>query len=204
VSDRDDLQGDGLRDDDPQGVHNSPDSVNAGSSPDVEEDSASSALAPGALAPGKSGIELAREALAQAKADARKRGSVPGQGKRKGPRPVPVRDPGRGGDPKAFSSAIRELMASRGWEQRAAVGGVFGNWPGIVGPELAEHTRPEKFEDGELTVVADSTTWATQLRLLASTLVRRLNEELGHGTVRKVKVVGPSSGPRRPGAWRVR
>jgi predicted nucleic acid-binding Zn ribbon protein len=154
--------------------------------------------------PAKSGIELAREALAQAKADARKRGSVPGQGKRKGVHHTGVRDPGRGGDPKAFGSAIRELMAARGWEQRAAVGGVFGNWAGIVGPELAEHTRPEKFEDGELTVVADSTTWATQLRLLASTLVRRLNEELGHGTVRRVKVVGPSSGPRRPGAWRVR
>ncbi|GLZ12548.1 UPF0232 protein [Actinomadura sp. NBRC 104425] len=158
------------------------------------------------MPPAKSGIELARQALAQAKADARKRGSVPGQGggRRKPQRPVRLREPGRGGDPKAFGAAIRELLAYRGWEQRAAVGGVFGNWPGIVGPELAEHTRPERFEDGELTVVADSTTWATQLRLLSATLVRRLNEELGHGTVRRVKVVGPSSGPRRPGAWRVR
>ncbi|MFD0855594.1 DUF721 domain-containing protein, partial [Actinomadura adrarensis] len=41
----------------------------------------------------KSGIELAREALAQAKADARKRGSVPGQsGKRKNTRQVVVRE----------------------------------------------------------------------------------------------------------------
>ena len=30
---------------------------------------------------------------------------------------------------------------------------------------------------------ADSTAWATQLRLLAPTLVRRLAEELGAGTV---------------------
>jgi predicted nucleic acid-binding Zn ribbon protein len=188
------------RGDDPQDVDNSADSVNYASEP-VGSGREGDESGP----PAKSGVELAREALAQAKADARKRGSVPGQGgKRKGGRPVVVREPGRGGDPKLFSSAIRELLASRGWEQRAAVGGVFGNWPGMVGPELAEHTRPDRFEDGVLTVVADSTTWATQLRLLASTLVRRLNEELGHGTVRKVKVVGPSSGPRRPGAWRVR
>ncbi len=86
----------------------------------------------------------------------------------------------------------------------AASSAIFGNWPGMGRPELAEHTRPDRFEDGELTVVADSTTWATQLRLLSSTLVRRLNEELGHGTVRRVKVVGPSSGPRRTGGWRVR
>ncbi|MBO2453518.1 DUF721 domain-containing protein [Actinomadura barringtoniae] len=147
---------------------------------------------------------MAREALAQARADAAKRGSVPGQGKRKGPRQPRVPQAGRGGDPKAFGLAIRELMANRGWEQRAAVGGVFGNWPGIVGPELAEHTKPERFENGELTVMADSTTWATQLRLLSSTLVKRLNEELGHNTVRRVKVVGPTSGPRRQGGWRVR
>ncbi|MFI6514543.1 DUF721 domain-containing protein [Spirillospora sp. NPDC050679] len=177
--------------DDPQDVH----------------DSADGAGAPGPPAPpAKTGIELAREALAQAKADALKRGTLPGQGgkKKRGTRPAPVRDPGRGGDPKAFGAAIRDLLATRGWEQRAAVGGVFGNWPGIVGPELAEHTRPERFENGVLTVVADSTTWATQLRLLAATLVRRLNEELGQGTVRQVKVQGPSAGPRRTGAWRVR
>jgi predicted nucleic acid-binding Zn ribbon protein len=180
-------------------VYNSTDSVNY--PPDAAGTASSGAADDQSVPSAKTGIELAREALAQAKSDARKRGSVPGQGKRKGVRPAAVRDPGRGGDPKMFGSAIRELLASRGWEQRAAVGGVFGNWPGIVGPELAEHTRPDRFEDGELTVIADSTTWATQLRLLASTLVRRLNEELGHGTVRKVKVVGPSSGPRR--RWRV-
>lgn len=158
--------------------------------------------AEGDVKAGKSGIELAREALAQAKADARKRGTLPGQGKKKRA-PRPVGQAGRGGDPQRFGSAIRALLADRGWEQRAAVGGVFGNWPGMVGPALAEHTRPDRFEDGELVVVADSPTWATQVRTLAPQLVRRLNEELGHGTVKRVKVVGPA-GPRRTGAWRVR
>ncbi|WP_067450759.1 DUF721 domain-containing protein [Actinomadura macra] len=192
--------------DDPQDVHNSPEPRDPGdqTGPPNPETPATSAEEPGTT-PAKSGIELAREALAQAKADALKRGTLPGQsGKRKQTKLVRVPQPGRGGDPKLFSTAIRELLAARGWEQRAAVGGVFGNWAGIVGPELAEHTRPEHFEEGVLTVAADSTTWATQLRLLSSTLVRRLNEELGHGTVSRVKVIGPSSGPRRKGAWRVR
>lgn len=148
----------------------------------------------------KSGIELAREALAQAKADARQRGARTTQRrKRREPRP----DGGRGGDPTAFGPAIRELLAARGWEERAAVGGVFGRWPQIVGPELAEHTTPQTFEDGVLVVAADSTSWATQLRLLAASLVKRLNEDLGHGTVRRVKVVGPTSGS-QTGRLRVR
>lgn len=151
----------------------------------------------------KSGIELAREALAQAKADAKRRGAQPGQTRKKRSRSGSRREPGRGGDPTAFGPAIRELLAARGWQERVAVGGVFGRWPQIVGPELAEHTEPQTFEDGILVVAADSNTWATQLRLLSATLVKRLNEELGHGTVQRVKVVGPASAPRGTGRLRV-
>jgi predicted nucleic acid-binding Zn ribbon protein len=80
---------------------------------------------------------------------------------------------------------------------------VFGRWDQIVGADLAAHTRPDQFGNGELVVVADSTAWATQVRLLAATLVRRLNEELGNGTVRRVVVRGPAP-PRQAGPLRVR
>jgi len=85
-----------------------------------------------------------------------------------------------------------------------AAGSVFGRWAQIVGPDLAAHTAPDGLADGELVVTADSTAWATQLRLLAGELVRRLNAELGDGTVRRVKVRGPAGPPKRAGEWRVR
>ena len=69
--------------------------------------------------------------------------------------------------------------------------GVFGRWDQIVGTEVAAHCAPESFADGRLTVRTDSTAWATQLRLLAPNVVRRLNEELGHGTVLRIDVAGP-------------
>jgi predicted nucleic acid-binding Zn ribbon protein len=94
------------------------------------------------------------------------------------------------------------LLADQGWQQQVAVGAAFGRWEQIVGPELAAHARPCGLAGGELVVVADSTAWATQLRLLAATLIRRLNAELGDGTVRRVKVRGPVGPARPPGAWR--
>ncbi len=145
------------------------------------------------------GVALAREKLAQAKADAAKRGQLPRREPRRkatGPR----RD---SGDPQLFGRAIADLLADRGWERSAAVGAVFGRWATIVGPDLAMHTRPESFDDGEVLIAADSTAWATQVRLLARTLVRRLNEELGDGTVTKVKVRGPQNAPRPSGGLRV-
>jgi hypothetical protein len=41
------------------------------------------------------------------------------------------------------------------------------------------------------------------VRLLAAALVRRLNAELGDGSVTRVKVRGPAT-QRRPGQWRTR
>ncbi|GAA2375679.1 DUF721 domain-containing protein [Nonomuraea africana] len=147
--------------------------------------------------PAARGAALAREKLAQAKADAARRGQLP---RREPRRKAQQRD---AGDPQLFGRAIMDLLATRGWERSAAVGGVFGRWPEIVGPDLAAHTKPEAFEDGEVIIAADSTAWATQVRLLARTLIRRLNEELGEGTVKKVKVRGPQNAPRPTGGLRV-
>ncbi len=82
------------------------------------------------------------------------------------------------------------------------MGSVFGRWADIVGADLAAHTQPDSFADGELAVIADSTAWATQVRLLAPMLVKRLNDEVGNGSVRRVKVRGPQP-PRRRGGLRV-
>lgn len=162
----------------------------------------------------------AAEALAAAKADARARGELPaglprppGPGKtddaERSGLPAPGQDdlPGRRGrprreDPQPLASAIGGLLDERGWQQRAAIGSVFGRWPDIVGRDLAAHTWPDSFADGELAVTADSTAWATQVRLLAPALVRRLAAELGDGSVRRVKVRGPVP-PRQRGGWRV-
>jgi predicted nucleic acid-binding Zn ribbon protein len=145
----------------------------------------------------------AREALAAVKADALARGNFPARPART-PAPESSGRRERQDDPQALTSAISGLISEQGWELAAATGALFGHWAQIVGPELANHTKPETLIDGELTVTADSTAWATQLRLLAGQLVHRLNVELGDGAVRRVKVRGPASAQRRRGEWRVR
>lgn len=154
-------------------------------------------------------IRLATEALARARADAWARGDRPQptagahQSSSADPertRPVPDTpfSPSwsarpRREDPELLNSALGDLLSARGWQARAAIGTVFGTWPQIVGPQVAAHTTPESFNNGELTVTADSDTWATQLRLLAPKVLQRLAEELGAGTVHHLRVRGPST-----------
>jgi predicted nucleic acid-binding Zn ribbon protein len=162
---------------------------------------------------------LAAEALARARADAWAAGERPGTAPRPqqqgaGPqRADPAQAAGalaswsartKRDDPQPLTAALGGLLSARGWREKAAVGSVFGHWPDIVGPQLALHTQPVSFESGELTVSADSTAWATQVRLMAPQLLKRLAEELGHGTIRHIHVNGPSGPARRPGRLRAR
>ncbi|MFJ3643810.1 DUF721 domain-containing protein [Streptomyces sp. NPDC090108] len=152
-----------------------------------------------------SGVDLARVALRAAKEQARARGDAARQKKqvrRGGGLRSGARADGR--DPMALGAAINRLINERGWETPAAVGGVMGRWPQIVGEDLAKHCVPQGYDEDErvLSVSCDSTAWATQLRLLAPTLVARLNQDLGHGTVRLIKVNGPGGPARRYGPLR--
>ena len=94
-------------------------------------------------------------------------------------------------DPQLLDQAMGRLIANHGWELDLKVQGVFGRWAELVGSEVADHCTPESFADGRLVVRTDSTAWATQLKLLTPSVVRRLNTELGDGTVTVIEVVGP-------------
>ncbi len=94
-------------------------------------------------------------------------------------------------DPQQLGSELDRLIDDRGWALDLRVRGVFARWTEIVGPEIGAHSTPETLTDGTLVVRTDSTAWATQLRLLAGTVLQRLNAELGAGTVTVVEVLGP-------------
>lgn len=173
--------------------------------------------------PRRAGLDVAREALAAAKAEAmrrgarRSRGAAPdakgrsgtaatSEGTRGSRRTVDQRSGAHPDerDPQLLGSSFDRLLAERGWETDLAVGGVMGRWATIVGDDLAEHCLPVSFDRGELVVQAESTAWATQLRLLARQLVARLNDELGAGTVASVKVLAPRAPSWKRGRLSVR
>ncbi|WP_075737770.1 MULTISPECIES: DciA family protein [Actinoalloteichus] len=151
---------------------------------------------PDAAAP--RGADLARATLAAARAAAKAKGRAPGQqtarrgvrtGRRRtwsGPRPDDR-------DPQLLGRLASRIAVERGWSESLAGGSVFGRWARLVGEDVAEHSTPVALRDGELTVQADSTAWATQLRLLQRQLLARIGTGAGPGVVRRLKVQGPAA-----------
>lgn len=150
------------------------------------------------------GSDLARDALAEARrrnAEKRKAlGRTPAM--RRTSRTGARRrwsgaGPDAGRDPQPLAATLRR------WVDQAGVGAdltkaqIFGRWADIVGADIADHCAPVSLVDGELLLQAESTAWATQLRMLAPTVVKRINTEVGPGSVRRIRAQGPT-GP----SWR--
>lgn len=159
------------------------------------------------------GSDIARAALDAARARHAERGGatprrtirrgVPGDGTRR--RRRGWSGPGADDrDPQMLGRVASRLSAQRGWAPNLAHGSVFGRWAELVGPEVAEHATPTALRDGELTVQADSTAWATQLRLLQRELIRRVAAGLGDGIVTRMRIHGPSAPSWRRGPRHVR
>ncbi|WP_245627324.1 DUF721 domain-containing protein [Kribbia dieselivorans] len=149
--------------------------------------------------------DAAQAALSRARAAARAKGLRPGLKplrRRVRNRATPTTPMDGTRDPHLLGDQLDRLVSDRGWKVDVAVGSVMGRWPEIVGPDVAAHCQPVTFEAGVLTVRAESTSWATQIRLLASSILARLETEIGPGAVTELRVKGPnapswSRGPRR-------
>lgn len=107
-------------------------------------------------------------------------------------------------DPQPVGRVLSGYVQARGWQRPLSEARVFSDWASIVGSEVAAHCTPTSLREGELKLTAQSSAWATQLRLLASTLLARLAAELGPEVVHRIHVVGPSAPTWKHGAFSVR
>lgn len=96
-------------------------------------------------------------------------------------------------DPAPVAKVLNALVASRGWREQTAAATVFAAWDRIAGPDLATHCRPVLLRDGELVLAAESTAWATQVRMLARTIVAKIADSVGDGVVKVIRCQGPTS-----------
>ncbi len=94
-------------------------------------------------------------------------------------------------DPQPLGAVLAHYTEDRGWERPLAEARVLVDWAGIVGAEVAAHCTPTSLRDGELRIAAQSTAWATQLRLLGATMLARIVAELGPDVVTRLVVTGP-------------
>ena len=158
--------------------------------------------------PAASGMDLVRRALEEARAAARGQGKDVGHGRRS---PSVRRAPARGNrrrwsgpgpdsrDPQPLGRLAGDLAKTRGWSGRVAEGSVFGRWQEVVGEDIAAHASPTALREGVLHISAESTAWATQLRMVQGQLLARIAAAVGDGVVTALRITGPAAPSWRKG-----
>lgn len=96
-------------------------------------------------------------------------------------------------DPAPLAATLRAWAKRAGTQGELTKATVFGRWEQIVGPEIAGRCEPVSLVDGELVLQAESTAWATQLRMLSAQLMAKINAEVGAGTISRIRARGPSA-----------
>jgi predicted nucleic acid-binding Zn ribbon protein len=99
----------------------------------------------------------------------------------------------KGRDPIAASSTIDALIADFSWEGELSEADLFNSWSNVVGTDTAAASMPESLREGTLTVRCKSTAWATQLRLMQSEILVRLNEAYPKLEITALKLLGPDA-----------
>ena len=153
------------------------------------------------------GIDLVRRTLEEARAAARAQGKDAGRGRSMPPATRRVAGQRRSWsgpgpdarDPQPLGRLARDLAKKRGWSAQVAEGTVLGNWAAVVGAQIADHATPTALSDGVLSVAAESTAWATQLRMIQSQLLAKIAAAVGNGVVTSLKITGPTAPSWRKG-----
>lgn len=96
-------------------------------------------------------------------------------------------------DLQRLDQALADVVVDQGWQGPAAGAQAIAAWPDIVGPDVAEHVTATGCTDGTLSVQADSTTWAHQIRLLTPHILDRCREVLGSDLINAIDVSGPAA-----------
>lgn len=94
-------------------------------------------------------------------------------------------------DPRPLGQVFSRLVTERGWREPVAVGSVMSRWKDLVGPQIADHTEVESFENSEVVIRCESTNWAAQLKLMTTNLLQTFEQQLGPGVINSVVIHGP-------------
>jgi predicted nucleic acid-binding Zn ribbon protein len=95
-------------------------------------------------------------------------------------RPPIYRRPSR---PLPVESILKSVLAARGLDKRIAAYRWVTHWEEIVGPGIAQRTRPRSLKHGVLTVEVSDSAWAQELQFRRDIIIGRLgrfvdNDEL--------------------------
>jgi len=88
---------------------------------------------------------------------------------------------------KTIKSILEDVLKKQNLESKLKGYHAFDVWEEVVGPRVARHTQPKRFQDHVLWVVVDTTVWMQQLAFLEGKIKEKLNQAIGSSMIEKIR-----------------
>lgn len=92
-------------------------------------------------------------------------------------------------EPQPLGFALDRFLAHLGAPPASTVSALQAHWGDIVGPALADHTRPVGCVAGVLTVRCDDAAWASQIRWMDTQIKQHFARQFAGIDLRSIKVL---------------
>lgn len=111
---------------------------------------------------------------------------------------------------ETIKTILDQVLKKRSLDKKLQHYRAFELWEDAVGPRIARHTQPKRFQDHTLWVSVDNSVWMQQLQFLEGQIKEKLNQLVGPCEVEKIRFqIGElvsshsqdASGAMEPPAW---
>jgi predicted nucleic acid-binding Zn ribbon protein len=90
--------------------------------------------------------------------------------------------------PSKLGDVLASVLKNAGLTDRVAQASVIPEWPGLVGPQIAEVTDPLLLQqDGTLVVMVKTHAWMQELTFLEPELLKSLNRDTSRPPILKLR-----------------
>lgn len=90
--------------------------------------------------------------------------------------------------PRPIGEAISSFLEGSGLGRRVEQASVIPEWPGLVGPQIAQVTEPLSISrDGTLFVAVKTSAWMNELSLMEPQLLASINAKTNRARVARIR-----------------
>ena len=87
-----------------------------------------------------------------------------------------------------FGKLLETVLKSMKLADQLSMGRIEGEWPKIMGPAVAAHTRPGRLIAGELAVYVDSSVWLSELHRSRARMLANVQKAYGAKRIRSLRL----------------
>lgn len=91
-------------------------------------------------------------------------------------------------DPEKIGATLERFLHQMGAPPARTLTSLESMWPKIVGPALAERTRPIEVIDGVLVIGCDDGSWGSQIGWMDSQIRQRFADTFDGAQIRRIQV----------------